>query len=50
MNPFNFTAPSCEYHDGECDCPEAAPEEVDEGETTPVPFESMRDVVEGGVR
>lgn len=22
MKPFNFTAPSCEYHDGECDCPE----------------------------
>lgn len=29
---FFFAAPSCEYHDGECDCPEVDETEAAEGE------------------
>lgn len=50
MKPFNFTAPYCEYHDGDCDCPEqtdGVPSVVEEDETTPVPNESMRQIVWG---
>ena len=46
MKPFNFTAPSCEYHDGECDCPVAEPEDEEGDPTVAIPAQTMRALVE----
>ena len=49
MSKYIRPRPWCdEAHGDNCECSDGVPEEIDGDETTPVPFESMRDVVFGG--